>query len=441
MADETTQFILGDAAADAVSQPRKRRFFGKRKKPLEKLTNCENCGTALAGEYCSACGQHAIDYRRSIWRVAIDALDSFLNWDTKFLKSVGILLTRPGKLTNDFNAGRRVRYVHPLRLYLLASIAFFLIAKLANFATPNDIQLDPGDRAEIQAALAKLTAPDSALTPEQRARVEAARTLWTGEATTPENGKKRAKLDKTMLRLQALGEKEQFKPKDFEKLEATLARIDEVVEDAEEPPAVEGTPSDSTPPVGPPPGSEQAPAMPSPPAVPKPNLGPVFQFDAGDDKEKDPMEKWLEARIKEKIGEDGTKGQLFLDTLRSNVPTMMLACVPLFAFVLKLLYVRQRRYYVEHLVYALHIHTFAYVAVVVITLLSMAAGRWSITFQTLLATGLSFVAVGQVFVSIRRVYGQSWFMSMFKFLLGGAIYFTVIALALGATALITLMLP
>jgi hypothetical protein len=65
--------------------------------------------------------------------VALDALDSFLNWDTKFLNSVGVLLLRPWRLTNDFNAGRRVRYVHPLRLYLLASIAFFLLAQARQF--------------------------------------------------------------------------------------------------------------------------------------------------------------------------------------------------------------------------------------------------------------------------------------------------------------------
>ena len=92
---------------------------------------------------------------------------------------------------------------------------------------------------------------------------------------------------------------------------------------------------------------------------------------------KEPFERWLETRIKDKIGEDGTKSKLFLETLRSNIPTMMLFCVPLFAFVLKLLYFRQRRFYVEHLVYALHIHTFAYVGVVVIVLLAMAAGTWS----------------------------------------------------------------
>ena len=37
---------------------------------------------------------------------------------------------------------------------------------------------------------------------------------------------------------------------------------------------------------------------------------------------------------------------------------MMLCCIPLFAFVLKVLYIRRRLFYIDHLIYALHIHTF-----------------------------------------------------------------------------------
>lgn len=438
MADETTQLILGDAAADALGERRKRRFFGPRRKAkphAQQLTQCENCAAPLTGEYCAQCGQHAIDYRRSIWRVAIDALDSFLNWDTKFLKSAGVLLARPGKLTNDFNAGRRVRYVHPLRLYLLASIGFFLIAKLVNVPPAIESQIDPQDRAEVQAALAQLTAPDSPLTPEQRSRLETAQALWTGQAT-PGDEKKRVKLDDAMLRLRAFAEKKQFKAKDFEKLDATLARIEAVNASPEEPATAEASPAVAAPP-GP-----QSSALRSPSTSPKISFGPVVQFDADDDKKpKEPFEKWIETRIKEKIGEGGTKAQLFLETLRSHIPTMMLACVPLFALVLKLLYIRQRRYYVEHLVYSLHIHTFAYVAVVVITLLGMAAQHWLPSVQMLLVFLLSLVAVVQVFLSIRRVYRQAWSMTVFKFLLGGAIYFVVLIFGVAVTAFITLVLP
>ena len=106
--------------------------------------------------------------------------DSFLNWDTKFLHSINLLLLRPWKLTNDFNAGRRARYVHPLRLYLIASIVFFLLARAINLQTPASVELTPQDRAELVASLGKLTGPDSPLSPEQREKVEAARTKIVG---------------------------------------------------------------------------------------------------------------------------------------------------------------------------------------------------------------------------------------------------------------------
>ena len=130
MSDEIEQIILADTASSVAEEPPRRcGIFGRRRRskmPEQPLTHCENCGALLTGEFCAKCGQHAIDYRRSIFRVLLDAADSFLNWDTKFLHTMNQLLIHPWQLTNDFNAGRRARYVHPLRLYLIASIVFLL---------------------------------------------------------------------------------------------------------------------------------------------------------------------------------------------------------------------------------------------------------------------------------------------------------------------------
>jgi len=125
MADEPTKFILGDTAISAVEEPGRKRFLRWRNRERPPLTHCENCGTPLTGHWCAKCGQPAIDYRRSFRYIVVDLLDEFLNWDSKFFRTLGLLLVRPWKLTNEFLAGRRVRYVHPLRLYLLASILFF----------------------------------------------------------------------------------------------------------------------------------------------------------------------------------------------------------------------------------------------------------------------------------------------------------------------------
>src|SRR5207237_6832075 len=179
MTDEAEQFIFADSISAADEEPPRRRgIFRRRRRPKlpeQPLTHCENCGAPLSGEFCSKCGQHAIDYRRSIFRVLLDAADSFLNWDTKFLHSVNQLLIHPWQLTNDFNAGRRARYVHPLRLYLIASIIFFLLARAINWDSEGPIQLTAQDRTELVASLAKMIEPNSPLTPEQRAQVDLAR--------------------------------------------------------------------------------------------------------------------------------------------------------------------------------------------------------------------------------------------------------------------------
>ena len=87
----------------------------------EEAGQCANCLTPLTGPFCAQCGQHVADYHRSVWRFVVDFFDSAFSWDNKFFRTLGPLLRRPGWLTQEFMAGRRVRYVHPLRLFLFTS--------------------------------------------------------------------------------------------------------------------------------------------------------------------------------------------------------------------------------------------------------------------------------------------------------------------------------
>jgi hypothetical protein len=440
MSDEIEQIILADAASSVAEEPPRRRgIFGFRRRsklPVQPLTHCENCGAPLTGEFCAQCGQHAIDYRRSIFRVLLDAADSFLNWDTKFLHSMNQLLIHPWQLTNDFNAGRRARYVHPLRLYLIASIVFFLLARAINWDSDGPIQLTAQDRTELVASLARMVEPNSPLTPEQRAEVELARVKLAepeGALTTEE----RAQLKKTIHAYIKSQVSKSLGAEERAKMAAMMARI----------PKIRDPEKETTPPLVPlpPDPNVSAPAIPNPsiPAItvaPTPKASRHFSVGPPGEK-KSAFALWLEKQVKEKIGEDGARAKLFLETLRSNIPAMMLCCIPLFAFILKILYIRKGRFYVEHLVYALHIHTFLYVAVIITSLAVMGANR---TVPALggWITGLMVCAiVVQIFLSIRRVYKQGWIMTMMKFLFGGFVYCVILVLAVGATALVTLMLP
>jgi len=381
MADEPAKIILGDTAITSIEQPGRRRFFRRKDRQRPPLIHCENCGALLTGRWCSQCGQAAIDYRRSFRHVIVDVLDSFLNWDSKFFATIGWLIARPWHLTNQFLAGRRVPYVHPLRLYLLVSILFFFVINYwakSIHADPSKLSAD--DRADIAA---ELNDPD--IPPAVKARIRGA--LEAKGRTQPEA---------------------QTSPS----------------------PQTAVTPQPSV--IGSPPPSVTSPS-------PSGDFGPLVQFDKPPS---DRFEKWLEQRAKEKMGEHGSKMALFIATLFSNLPYMMLCCIPLFALVLKVLYVRKRIFYIDHLVYALHIHSFAYLAIMLIVLITIGLNR-SIpgAFAGWIIAALWITFATQVFLSIRRVYRQGWFFTVFKFFVGGFVYLIVLCIAVATTFFVTLLLP
>jgi len=405
MSDEPIKIILGDTAISAIERRSQRGWLRRRKgRELPSFTHCENCGTKLAGDYCSHCGQAAIDYRRSFGHVILDVLNEFLNWDSKFFGTLGLLVTRPWQLTNEFVQGKRVRHVHPLRLYLLASVAFFFAV---NYGAKG-LRFEPGkisgkNRADVATAIS-----------EKRDEIQ--KELDQENLTADERRKAQQALDYLT------------KPSPS----AAALPSPSVAVPVPSPSVTVPVPSAS--------------AEVSPSESNRREYGAVGDrpFVVFDEKESSstPFERWLEARAKEKMGEHGTKMGLFITTLFNNLPYMMLCCIPLFALVLKLLYIRRRIFYIDHLIYALHIHSFLYTGVMLIVLITMGLNRVIPgTFAGWVIALLWITFVIQIFLSIRYVYRQGWFISTLKFFTGGFIYLMVLFLALAATFFITLAIP
>lgn len=86
---------------------------------------CPNCSTLLVGRWCHACGQDSRDPLRDAGALATEFLDNVFGWDSRLVRSLRLLIGAPGALTGEFVAGRRARHLGPLRLYLIASVAFF----------------------------------------------------------------------------------------------------------------------------------------------------------------------------------------------------------------------------------------------------------------------------------------------------------------------------
>jgi hypothetical protein len=89
---------------------------------------CANCGTTLAGDYCHVCGQKVAHLKLGLHDFLHEAAHEFLHFDGKIVRTLKALFLRPGELTREFVAGRRARYISPIRLYLIVSAIFFFLA-------------------------------------------------------------------------------------------------------------------------------------------------------------------------------------------------------------------------------------------------------------------------------------------------------------------------
>lgn len=94
------------------------------KKPVNE--NCLNCGTKLQDIYCPHCGQKDLPKRQTLGELFSNFISSFWSYEGKFLLTTKYLLTKPGFLAAEYNAGKRERYYHPARMYVFISFVFFL---------------------------------------------------------------------------------------------------------------------------------------------------------------------------------------------------------------------------------------------------------------------------------------------------------------------------
>ncbi len=142
-------------------------------------------------------------------------------------------------------------------------------------------------------------------------------------------------------------------------------------------------------------------------------------------------------KIKSLLGERFTKGvkklkenpEQFMDSLREHAPQLIFVLLPIFALILKLLYVRSNIYYITHIVFTFYFHAFIFLIFTVIMVLDHLGSKMLSDYSTVLVFGIPI----HLFVGMRRTYQQSRGKTFLKFtLLGfayGVIFWSVIATA------------
>ncbi len=130
---------------------------------MENAARCLNCDATLVGRFCSACGQRALPPHPTIAELAGDAWNELSGYDGRIATTFRGLL-KPGFLTRGYIDGQRARFLSPVRLYLIVSLVYFLVAAAAPSLDSSGRQtVGPGVRFGVTG-----TKSEGMVTPEER---------------------------------------------------------------------------------------------------------------------------------------------------------------------------------------------------------------------------------------------------------------------------------
>lgn len=359
---------MSKSKQEKKSVKQKRKFIPPLIKKRRKDKHCLNCGAEFDDHYnyCPHCGQENNHNQVSFGTLILDFLNNYFSFDSKFSLSLLPFFLEPGYLTKKFIEGKRSSFVNPIRLYLVVSLIFFFVFSMVS---TDIVQEGIDDISQEAEAL-----PDSA----------------------------QAVLDNVMA-----GDLSSFEYDSLYKFvpEANDSTNNNFGFTVQKP--------DST--------NE---------FFTEENIGVYMRLRNDYTVSVDRMLDSLETSslsafqynlAKQLVRLDRAESQIVISHLLKNLPLMMLFTLPIFAFLLKLFYIRRNQYYITHLVHALHLHSFAYLIYGFAFVMAMywvpegSASFWTIFLSMVLVSTHSYF-------SFLNVYGQKWFKTFMKFNIIGFLY-------------------
>lgn len=313
-------------------------------------THCENCGTPLAGPYCHKCGQHDFEFHRSFRHVFMEALENFFHFDAKFFRNIATLLFYPGRLTAEFNSGKRASQMPPFRLYVFISLLFFFFIFLGKKVDDPLKEDRPGELKSL------------GVVKDPRALKEA-----------------------------------------LTEMKKDLAE-DHAVQEAAAP-SVEKTPSGA--------------------ATKSGAKKPVQQSEFG---------QWIQHHGERMV--DPAHRKEVSEVFVHSIPKMLLVCLPFFALFTRFLFRKSGQVYLQHLVLALHFHTFIYLWWLFSTGWGFLAGFAPFALQGWVVFACNAWMTLYPFLMLRRLFANSWPKTIFKGILLTFAYIFTLATVFIATVII-----
>lgn len=113
----------------------------------------------------------------------------------------------------------------------------------------------------------------------------------------------------------------------------------------------------------------------------------------------------------------------FVNSMIDRGPYLMFLMLPIFALLLKLLYIRRGRLYMEHMIFSLHMHAFTFFAFTIGLLLDRTGVEWLGT----VGTWIQLAPLLYLVLAMRHVYEQGLIKTTIKVMVLLSIYMTILS--------------
>ncbi len=124
-----------------------------------EIHTCKSCGNQFTGLYCNRCGEKIIQPQDRSLRSFLNSIFVALTFaDSKFFRSIALVVGKPGFLSREFAYGRRVNYLRPMSLFFLLNLVYFLFPIIQLFSATLRTQLNSFHGAyAVPSIVAKMT--------------------------------------------------------------------------------------------------------------------------------------------------------------------------------------------------------------------------------------------------------------------------------------------
>gem|GEM_PF-295732 len=337
---------------------------------------CLNCYYPLqrAAHFCSNCGQRRTDGKVTFGQLISEFFSAAFNLDNKIFRTLRDLFV-PGKLTKAYFKGQHKRYVHPVRFFLVTLI--FAIAMVGLEMTEDKFtgMRKPVDRITKEIDKKAFLIQLDTLSPKviaQNAHPQAIAALDSLKALMHQNDSKSDTID-------VMNSKGGFQLFPYKKA-ILMAKSDIIAYYAED-------------------------------------LVDMYRIEG----------YWDRIYIQQQIRVYKNPEKLLPNALRSSTWSLLLM-MPILALVLALFYIRRHYYYVEHLVFSFHIHSFVFLALGLLFL-----PIWSSDLRTYILAGFGICQPIYIYLSMKNMYQQGWIKTFLKFSLISFIYLFLFSLIMVLT--------